>query len=33
MADAGRQLKRVSDEIDTLEQRWLEITEQIETAG
>ena len=33
MADAGRQLKRVNDEIDTLELRWLEITEQIEAAA
>jgi ATP-binding cassette subfamily F protein 3 len=33
MADAGRKLKAVSDEIDTLEARWLELTERIESTG
>ena len=32
MATAGRQLKAMGDEIDTLENRWLELTELIEQA-
>ena len=31
IADAGRQLKAVQDELDTLEMRWLELSEQIES--
>ncbi|MDT4874508.1 hypothetical protein FQZ97_1098130 [compost metagenome] len=30
MADSGRRLKAVNDEIDTLEGRWLEITEALD---
>ncbi|MCB4365208.1 ATP-binding cassette domain-containing protein [Hydrogenophaga taeniospiralis] len=30
MADSGRRLKAVNDEIDTLEGRWLELTEAID---
>ena len=33
MADAGRELKAVNDQIETLELRWLELTEQIEGAS
>jgi ATP-binding cassette subfamily F protein 3 len=33
MADGGRKLKAVNDEIDSLEARWLELTEQIESAA
>jgi ATP-binding cassette subfamily F protein 3 len=33
MADAGRELKAVNDEIEALELRWLELTEQIEGAS
>ncbi|MBW8316520.1 MAG: ATP-binding cassette domain-containing protein, partial [Hydrogenophaga sp.] len=33
MADAGRELKMVNDEIDALELRWLDLTEQIEGAS
>ena len=33
MADAGRELKTVNDEIDALELRWLDLTEQIEGAS
>jgi len=32
IADAGRQLKAVQDELDGLEMRWLELSEQIEAA-
>ncbi len=31
IADAGRQLKAVQDELDGLEMRWLELSEQIES--
>ncbi|MDG5973732.1 ABC transporter-like protein [Hydrogenophaga taeniospiralis CCUG 15921] len=30
MADSGRRLKAVNDEIDTLESRWLELTEALD---
>jgi ATP-binding cassette subfamily F protein 3 len=30
MAEAGRSLKTCNDEIDSLEERWLELSEQIE---
>jgi ATP-binding cassette subfamily F protein 3 len=33
MAEAGRKLKAVNDQIDTLEARWLELTERIESAA
>ncbi len=33
LADAGRQLKAVNDEIETVEARWLELTEAIEAAN
>jgi ATP-binding cassette subfamily F protein 3 len=33
MAESGRRLKAVNDETDTLEARWLELTEAIETAS
>ena len=33
MAEAGRKLKAVNDEIDTLEARWLELTERIDSAA
>ena len=33
MADAGRKLKAVNDEIESLEARWLELTERIEQAS
>ena len=33
LADAGRQLKAVNDEIDSLEAKWLELTEAIEAAN
>ncbi|MBQ0918598.1 ATP-binding cassette domain-containing protein [Hydrogenophaga aromaticivorans] len=33
MADAGRELKAVNDEIEALELRWLDLTEQIEGAS
>jgi ATP-binding cassette subfamily F protein 3 len=33
MADAGRELKAVNDQIETLELRWLELTELIEGAS
>ncbi len=33
LADAGRQLKAVNDEIETVEARWLELTEAIEAAS
>ncbi len=32
MAEAGRKLKAVNDQIDTLEARWLELTERVESA-
>lgn len=32
MATAGRQLKAMGDELDTLENRWLELNELIEQA-
>ncbi len=31
IADAGKQLKTVNDSIDALEERWLELSEQIES--
>jgi len=33
IADSGRRLKAVNDETDTLEARWLELTEAIEVAS
>jgi len=33
IASSGRRLKAISDEIDTLEARWLELTESIEAMG
>jgi len=33
IADSGRRLKAVNDETDTLEARWLELTEAIEAAS
>jgi ATP-binding cassette subfamily F protein 3 len=33
IADAGKRLKAVGDELHTLEERWLELTEQIEHAA
>ena len=33
IAQAGRQLKAVNDEIETLEERWLELSEAIEQAS
>jgi predicted dehydrogenase len=33
MADAGRKLKAVNDEIDALEARWLELNERMESIG
>ena len=32
MAQAGKRLKAVDAELQTLEERWLELTDQIETA-
>jgi ATP-binding cassette, subfamily F, member 3 len=32
LADAGRRLKVVNEELETLELRWLELGEQIEAA-
>lgn len=32
IAQAGKRLKAIDNEIGTLEERWLELTEQIETA-
>lgn len=32
MAQTGKRLKAIENEIGTLEERWLELTEQIETA-
>jgi ATP-binding cassette subfamily F protein 3 len=33
LADAGRRLKSVSDELHTLEERWLQLSEQIDNMG
>ena len=33
LADTGRQLKAVNDEIETVEAKWLELTEAIEAAS
>ncbi len=33
MAEAGKRLKAVNDSIASIEERWLELTEQIETAS
>jgi ATP-binding cassette subfamily F protein 3 len=33
MADAGRKLKAINDDIDALEARWLELTDAIESAS
>ena len=33
IAQAGRRLKAVGDELQTLEERWLELTDQIEQAS
>ena len=30
IAEAGRRLKALSDEVATLEERWLELTSQLE---
>jgi ATP-binding cassette subfamily F protein 3 len=32
MADAGRRLKALADEVATLEERWLELTSLLEEA-
>jgi ATP-binding cassette subfamily F protein 3 len=32
MADAGRRLKALADEVVRLEERWLELTEQLEAS-
>ena len=31
MADAGRRLKALAEEVARLEERWLELTQQLET--
>ena len=33
LAESGRRLKAVNDEIETLEMRWLELSEQLESAS
>ena len=33
MAQTGKRLKAIESELGTLEERWLELTEQIETAA
>ena len=33
LADAGRQLKAVNASLEPLEERWLELTEQIEAVS
>ncbi|AMO25109.1 ATP-binding cassette domain-containing protein [Ramlibacter solisilvae] len=33
LADAGRRLKAVSEELEGLEERWLELTEQLDNIG
>ena len=33
LADAGRQLKAVNTSLEPLEERWLELTEQIEAVA
>jgi ATP-binding cassette subfamily F protein 3 len=33
MADAGRRLKALADEVSTLEERWLELTSKLEEAA
>jgi ATP-binding cassette subfamily F protein 3 len=33
MARSGKRLKAVDAELQTLEERWLELTDQIETAA
>ena len=33
IANSGRRLKAISDEVDALEARWLELSEEIETLG
>ena len=33
IAETGKRLKSASDELHTLEERWLELTEQIEHAA
>ena len=32
IAEAGRRLKALNDEMTTLEERWLELSQAIETA-
>ena len=32
IAESGKRLKAVGDELDTLEMRWLELSESIESA-
>jgi ATP-binding cassette subfamily F protein 3 len=32
MADAGRRLKALADEVTSLEERWLELTSMLEEA-
>jgi len=33
LADAGRRLKAVTEELETLEERWLALTEQLDNIG
>jgi ATP-binding cassette subfamily F protein 3 len=33
LADAGRRLKAVNDELHVLEERWLQLTEQLDNMG
>jgi ATP-binding cassette subfamily F protein 3 len=33
LADAGRRLKAVNDELHTIEERWLQLTEQLDNMG
>jgi ATP-binding cassette subfamily F protein 3 len=33
LADAGRKLKSLDEELHTIEERWLQLTEQIDNIG
>ena len=33
LADAGRRLKSLDEELHTIEERWLHLTEQIDNMG
>ena len=33
IADAGRRLKAIGDEVQTLEERWLTLTEEMDNIG